>query len=101
MWIKKFRVSSCPDRQRVAAHESAERFLARRICWYELCRGDTIQRQMTALFAIRKTIPTEFPKGYWIVYLQPSIPRFGHITIMAFSKDNLALVYFEAVNDNG
>jgi hypothetical protein len=43
-------------------------------------------------------IPRDFPKGHWMVCLQPAIPRAGKITIMAFSKDNLALVYFGSVN---
>jgi len=63
--------------------------------------GDTIPQRLSGLLAVRKTIPRDFPKGYWIVYLQPSIPRFGRITIMAFSKDNLTLVYFRTANDNG
>ena len=59
--------------------------------------GDTFGR-ISGLLQTFGTIPRGFPKGHWIVCLQPAIRRPGKITIMAFAKDNLALVYFGSVN---
>jgi hypothetical protein len=61
--------------------------------------GDAIGLRIRGIVQSLGTIPRSFPKGHWIVYLQPAIRRVGKITIMAFSKDKLALVYFGSVND--
>jgi hypothetical protein len=60
--------------------------------------GDTLGWRVSGLVQILGKIPRDFPKGHWIVCLQPTIRRVGKITIMAFAKDNLALVYFGSVN---
>jgi hypothetical protein len=64
-----------------------------------LVDGDTTNHRLSGMYASRTTFARDFPKGYWIVYLQPAIPRLGRSTIMAFSKNSLTLVYFGAVND--
>lgn len=63
--------------------------------------GDAIGWRTSGIVQPISTIPKDFPQGHWIVYLQPAIRRIGKITIMAFSKDKLALVYFGSVNDPG
>lgn len=63
--------------------------------------GDTVAWRANGIVQPLGTIPRNFPKGHWIVNLQPAIRRVGKITIMAFSKDKLALVYFGSVNDPG
>lgn len=62
--------------------------------------GDIIDRKMSGFTRTLKPIPRDFPRGHWIVYLHPSIQRFGKAVIMAFKKDGLALVYFGSVNEN-
>ena len=60
--------------------------------------GDNLGWRVSGLVQIVGKIPRDFPRGHWIVCLQPAIRRPGKITIMAFAKDNLALVYFGSVN---
>lgn len=60
--------------------------------------GDTLGWRVRGLPQTLGTIPRDFPKGHWIVRLQPAIRRAGKITIMAFAKDNLRLVYFGSIN---
>lgn len=60
--------------------------------------GDTSEWRASGVVQTVGKIPRDFPRGHWIVCLQPDIPRVGKITIMAFAKDNLALVYFGSVN---
>ena len=63
--------------------------------------GDAIGLRIRGIVQPLGTVPKSFPKGHWVVYLQPTIRRVGKITIMAFSKDKLALVYFGSVNNPG
>lgn len=60
--------------------------------------GDNLGWRVSGIVQALGTIPRDFPRGHWIVCLQPAIRRPGKITIMAFAKDNLALVYFGSVN---
>jgi hypothetical protein len=64
-----------------------------------LVDGDTTSLRIRGVYEAHNTITRDFPKAHWIVYLQHSIPRFGHSTIMAFSKKSLALVYFGSAYD--
>ena len=66
-----------------------------------LVDGDTTDRKISIVYGTRNALTRDFPKDHWIVCLQPSIPRVGRSTIMAFSKKSLALVYFGSANDNG
>lgn len=61
--------------------------------------GDTLGWRISGIVQTMGTIPRCFPKGHWLVHLQPVIRRIGKITIMAFSKENLELVYFGSMNN--
>ncbi|MCX6064739.1 MAG: hypothetical protein NT121_03160 [Chloroflexi bacterium] len=67
-----------------------------------LVDGDTTVNRIGVIYNLHHSIARSFPKGLWIVYLKHSIPRTdGKNTIMAFSKKDLALVYFGTANDEG
>ncbi len=66
-----------------------------------LVDGDTTVNRIGAIYDVHNNIPKDFPKGHWIVYLDHSIRKLDSSTIMAFSKKDLALVYFGTANDEG
>ena len=67
-----------------------------------LVDGDNFKGRLGMLYDVQNSIPADFPKGHWIVYLRYSNRgEIGPSTIMAFAKKSLEMVYFGSANDEG
>jgi len=54
------------------------------------------RKRIGAIHDFSKSIPRDYPKGLWIIYLTPAIPGIGSRTIIAFSTIYFAPVYFDS-----